>query len=273
MSALRTHHVRVYPLPAWLDVGRLLGPGFTLEAAVGGTLQAQAQLDRSEAADLQARLRGMGLDGAKLCCEVTPPLHRPDVRKARLHDARRRRAGTPGFLRQDTQLDPEGRVSLTPEPLAVELAAGSAGLRVIDAGCGAGGNAIAFARAGAQVTAIERDATRLRMAQHNARVYGVADRIDWREGDALELVPGLSGDVLFVDPPWGTEWDRAGTTLAQLPLLAALLPVSRHLPRVWLKLPPSFDTRCVPGARARAVFGAGEGDRQRIKFVWLTLER
>ena len=47
---------------------------------------------------------------------------------------------------------------------------------MIDAGCGAGGNAIGFARGGARVTAIEQDVQRLAMARHNAEVYGVADQ-------------------------------------------------------------------------------------------------
>lgn len=41
------------------------------------------------------------------------------------------------------------------------------------------------------------------MAQHNAGVYNVADRIDFVQGDFLRLAPRLRGDVVFLSPPWG----------------------------------------------------------------------
>ena len=104
-------------------------------------------------------------------------------------------------------MDREGRVSLTPEALAVSMAAG-VDVTVVDAGCGVGGNTIAFARAGARVIAIEQDPGRLDMARHNASLYGVADRVEWIAGDATQLVPTLSADLLFVDPPWGEGYDR-----------------------------------------------------------------
>ena len=99
------------------------------------------------------------------------------------------------------------------------------------------------------MVAMERDATRITMAKHNAKVYGVAARIDFRCGDCLALLPHLKGevngswkgrgasgqergqdaaaaamgDVLFVDPPWGEDWNRTRTTLSDLPLLDALI--------------------------------------------------
>lgn len=99
------------------------------------------------------------------------------------------------------------------------------------------------------MVAIERDAARITMAKHNAKVYGVAPRIDFRCGDCLALLPYLNGeangsrkrtgasgqergqeataaamgDVLFVDPPWGEDWNRTCTTLSDLPLLNALV--------------------------------------------------
>ena len=102
------------------------------------------------------------------------------------------------------------------------------------------------------MVAMERDATRIAMAKHNAKVYGVAARIDFRCGDCLALLPLLksedngsrkgrgvtgqerrmqataaaaaaAGDVLFVDPPWGENWNRTRTTLSDLPLLDALI--------------------------------------------------
>jgi SAM-dependent methyltransferase len=278
------HALRVAPLPAWLDLGRLLGsggaasdqgdalPGWELELQADGSVQARAQLSGAQAADLAARLRGLGFDGRALVCEIDPPLSRSQVRRARTQDARRRRETTPGFSRAGTRLDEVGRISLTPEPLALAVAALADRRPIVDAGCGAGGNAIAFARAGCQVRAIEADAARLELARHNAGVYAVQDRIDFIHADALAWVAARPDPaaILFVDPPWGVDWDRSGSSLAELPLLEALVPLAGGYAALWAKLPPSFATaQLLDGATgdARALFGAAPGDRHRVKFV------
>lgn len=51
--------------------------------------------------------------------------------------------------------------------------------------------------------AIDINAERLNLAQHNARVYNVADKIEFVQGDFLQLAPRLCGDVVFLSPPWG----------------------------------------------------------------------
>ncbi|KIG13316.1 hypothetical protein DB30_00364 [Enhygromyxa salina] len=163
-------------------------------------------------------------------------------------------------------------MSLTPEPLAMEIAALAQGRPIVDAGCGAGGNAIAFARAGCHVQAIEQDAARLELARHNAGVYGVADQIEFVHADALTFVAARADPaaILFVDPPWGANWDRSGCDLAALPLLAGILPLARNFAALWAKVPPSFATaQLLEGASgdARAMFGAAEGDERRVKFV------
>lgn len=53
------------------------------------------------------------------------------------------------------------------------------------------------------VLAIDIDPVRLDLARHNATVYSVADRIDFLQGDFLQLAPRLRGDVVFLSPPWG----------------------------------------------------------------------
>lgn len=53
------------------------------------------------------------------------------------------------------------------------------------------------------VLAIDINAERLNLAQHNARVYNVADKIEFIQGDFLQLAPRLRGDVVFLSPPWG----------------------------------------------------------------------
>lgn len=275
---MAVHQVRVGPLPDWLDVVRLLGPTGQPDGAwqlsrTDQAVWAQAALHSADAADLAARLRGLGFDGQPLVCEIVPSLSRSLVRRARTDDARRRRATTPGFDRPGTRDDEIGRMSLTPEPLALRMAAWAQGRAVVDAGCGIGGNSIAFARAGCRVVAIEADRERLALARHNAAVYGVAKQIEFVHGDALALVPERrDGEaILFVDPPWGADWPRDRCGLAQLPLLGALLPHAAGYAALWAKLPPSFATQellaCNPTGRADAFFGEAQGDRRRVKFV------
>ena len=128
---------------------------------------------------MAARLRGVALGGRAIAVRVEPDLPRAVVRAARLRDARARRLTTPGFSRPGTQVDEEGRWSLTPEALALALGREAAGAVVFDACCGCGGNAIGFARAGCRVVAVDTDAGRLALARHNAAIYGVADYIDY----------------------------------------------------------------------------------------------
>ncbi|KAM6919150.1 trimethylguanosine synthase [Xenentodon cancila] len=109
---------------------------------------------------------------------------------------------------EGVQLDREGWFSVTPERIAEHIALRVAhsfpeSQLVIDAFCGVGGNAIQFALTGNTVLAIDIDAVRLDMARHNATIYGVSDRIDFLQGDFLQLASHLCGDVVFLSPPWG----------------------------------------------------------------------
>lgn len=261
------HRATVRGLPEWIDAPRLLGPARFAPSADG----LHTTLDTERAADLAARLRGLHLDGVPIELQLSPPLKRTAVRAGRTRDARLRRDTTPGFTRDGTELDDEGRWSLTPESLALRMGEAATGRRVVDLGCGAGGNTIGFARAGCPVFAVEPDATRRRLAAHNAKRYGVANQVHF----AASLPDNVATDLLFVDPPWGTDYSREGVTLADLPLLAhavGLLQAGRAQ-ELWTKLPPSFVSTSLPGATCEAVFGEAAGDYRRIKFLWLRLRR
>ena len=264
--------MRVEPLPQWLELRRLLGDfAWQVAPLPDGKLSAEARLPRAEAALLVARLRGLGIDGSPLVVQVAPGLSRSEVREGRLLEARARRDTTPGFARSGAQVSGEGRFSLTPEALALAMGRAAEGRSVVDAGCGSGGNAIGFARAGSSVIAIDLEPERLAEAHHNAKLYGVEGRIRFLEGDALRLVPGLSADILFADPPWGEDYDKQRTELRSLPWLERLLalPMSQF-GELWLKLPASFASSQLPDARVQAWFGEAAGDRQRIKFIQLS---
>jgi trimethylguanosine synthase len=143
--------------------------------------------------------------------------------------------------------DEEGLLSATPEAIADRIAAPLSGV-VVDATCGIGSIALALARSPrvTRVIAIDRDARGLSMAAHNAGVYGVADRIEFREGDALALVPALRDvDAVVIDPPWGgRDYDRRSITLDGLPM--AIGPLLDLSCAIVLKLPRSFDVATLP---------------------------
>lgn len=260
---MSAHQVTVSPVPHWVNTTRWLG-------AHDWQLQndaASASLSRDDAADLDARLRNVALAGQPVSVQVQPRLKRPWIRDARSREARRLRNTSVGFSERSTRLDEEGRFSLTPEQLALDLGERFAGKTVVDATCGAGGNAIGFARAGCKVIAIDAHKGRLADAQHNARAYGVERNIRFLHGDAKDLLPRCEADLLFVDPPWGNT-TKGTSELHDHPLLAALWPLGRFGTRV-AKLPSGFDPASLTGTSAEAVFGCAEGDRQRIKFLLL----
>ena len=81
---------------------------------------------------------------------------------------------------------------------------------LVDAFAGAGGNTIAFAKTGKwkRVYGIEKDHAVLQCAKHNAKLYGVEDKITWFEGDCFEILKNQLNAlapyaVLFASPPWG----------------------------------------------------------------------
>ena len=263
------HEVHVRGLPPWLGPAPLLGEGAWTVARSDVRVDWVAQLMTAEAADLEARLRRLVIAGHPVEVEVNPALRRTAQRRARLEDARRRRDTTAGFDRRECRYDEEGRWSLTPSNLALELGERAAGHPVLDLGCGVGGNTIGFARAGARVVAVERDPRRLGHARHNARVYGVEDRVEFVEGDAMSLLERYPGHLAFVDPPWGGEARAQSTSLSALPLLESTLARRPRPARVWAKVPVSFALDQAPPCEVEAVFGRAEGDRRWIKFLWL----
>jgi len=65
------------------------------------------------------------------------------------------------------------------------------GKRVLEVGCGIGTDTVNFARAGADVTAVDLSSESLRLAERRAEVMGVADRIRFQQANAEELTSTL----------------------------------------------------------------------------------
>lgn len=126
---------------------------------------------------------------------------------------------------QGCLLDEEGWYSVTPERIASQIAERCRCDVILDAFCGVGGNAIAFANTCHRVIAMDNSPTRLTLARHNATIYGVADRIEFVLADYITFARSYLShrdaaaashsinastdakrrpiDVVFLSPPWG----------------------------------------------------------------------
>jgi len=104
------------------------------------------------------------------------------------------------------RMDAESWYSVTPEPIAQHIAERCRCNLILDACCGAGGNAIHFAQTCNHVIACEVSPERIMLAQANARIYRVDDRIEFLLGNVMDFMKSLpadSVDVVFLSPPWG----------------------------------------------------------------------
>jgi trimethylguanosine synthase len=54
------------------------------------------------------------------------------------------------------------------------------------------------------VIAIDYDPRKIKLAMNNAKVYGVAERINFMTGDYFRHKKDLQADVVFMSPPWGS---------------------------------------------------------------------
>lgn len=82
-------------------------------------------------------------------------------------------------------------------------------LRVVDVGTGSGVIAIcaALRLPEAEVAAVDLSPTALAVARANAEAHGVADRIEFVEGDLLASFSGPPWDIIASNPPYVAEGD------------------------------------------------------------------
>lgn len=112
------------------------------------------------------------------------------------------------------KLDDESWWSVTPEKIARHIAArfhdslGDGHLTIFDGFCGVGGNLIQFALYSPHIRVIgcDNNLKRLKMAKHNAKIYGVEHQCEFILGDFMSIVRSLqcrNVDAIFLSPPWG----------------------------------------------------------------------
>jgi SAM-dependent methyltransferase len=134
------------------------------------------------------------------------------------------------------------------------------GVRTLaDLGCGLGADAIAAARAGIRVFAVEADPVTAAMAAANAEAAGVSDRFTVECGDATGYdVSGV--DAAFCDP----ARRKAGTGRRVFdpadfsPSWDFVTALAQRIPRTVVKVAPGLDHALIPpGAEAEWVSVAG----------------
>ncbi|MGW2467835.1 THUMP-like domain-containing protein [Streptomyces bauhiniae] len=129
---------------------------------------------------------------------------------------------------------------------------------VADLCCGIGGDALALARAGIRVLAVDRDPLTAAVARANAEVLGLDELIEVREADVTEV--GTAGyDAVFVDPARRGGRGRIFDPEAYSPPLSWAVAAALAAPRAALKIAPGIPHEAVP-AEAEAEWISDGGD-------------
>ncbi|MGW3032683.1 class I SAM-dependent methyltransferase [Streptomyces sp. NPDC001178] len=124
--------------------------------------------------------------------------------------------------------------------------------------CGIGGDAIALARAGIRVLAVDRDPATAAVARANADELGLAGLIEVREADVTEVE--TSGyDAVFVDPARRGGRGRIFDPEAYSPPLSWAVEAARKAPRAALKIAPGIPHEAIP-SEAEAEWISDGGD-------------
>jgi THUMP domain-like/RNA cap guanine-N2 methyltransferase len=130
--------------------------------------------------------------------------------------------------------------------------------RVADLCGGIGGDALALARAGIEVLAVDRSEQTCAVAAANARSLGLADRLRVRCAEVAEV--DLAGyDAVFVDPARRGGRGRVFDPEAYSPPLSWAVSAARSVPYAALKVAPGIPHEAVP-ADAEAEWVSDHGD-------------
>ncbi|MFE0249626.1 SAM-dependent methyltransferase [Streptomyces sp. NPDC059010] len=122
-----------------------------------------------------------------------------------------------------------------------ELGIGS----VADLCCGIGGDAIALARAGIRVLAVDRDPVTAAVARANVAALGLGDLVEVRETDVVGVDTG-GYDAVFVDPARRGGRGRIFDPEAYSPPLSWAVEAARKAPRAALKIAPGIPHEAIP---------------------------
>lgn len=178
--------------------------------------------------------------------------HPAELVSAALGQARLRQRAAAKFGERDA-----GRMFFTPNGVEQSTRASVAAYRaermtalgvtsVADLCCGIGGDAVALARAGIRVLAVDRDPATAAAARANAEALGLDELIEVREADVME-VDTAGYDAVFVDPARRGGRGRIFDPEAYSPPLSWAVEAARTAPRAAaLKVAPGIPHEAVP---------------------------
>ena len=145
--------------------------------------------------------------------------------------------------------------------------AASGAASVTDLGGGIGGDALAFARAGLEVTLIERDPVRALFAEENARACGLAERLAVVREDITEAA--FTAQAAWLDPARRRDSRRVSDPEDYAPPLSWLTELSaRGVGSIGVKLSPGID-HALAGRFAAELEFLSEGGECREALLWL----
>ncbi|MFI9153855.1 methyltransferase domain-containing protein [Streptomyces sp. NPDC053367] len=190
--------------------------------------------------------------------------HPAELVSAALGQARLRQRAAAKFGAEDA-----GRMFFTPNGVEQSTRASVAAYRaqklkdlgvtsVADLCCGIGGDAIALARAGIRVLAVDRDPLTARVARANAGALGLEDLIDVREADVTDI-DTAPYDAVFVDPARRGGRGRIFDPEAYSPPLSWAVRAAGQARHAALKVAPGIPHEAVP-ADAEAEWISDGGD-------------
>jgi hypothetical protein len=147
-------------------------------------------------------------------------------------------------------LEQAGRPELAARRAARLLAGDD--LRVADLGCAAGTDAIALARAGAEVVAVDRDPVARELTTANAEALGLSGLITVVDGDVVELVAGVADGrvagcaAATLDPARRAGGRRQLDPDRWSPPWTTVVELLERLPVSVVKVAPGLDHERVP---------------------------
>ncbi|MGH6654967.1 MAG: class I SAM-dependent methyltransferase [Actinocrinis sp.] len=208
---------------------------------------------------------------AKLRARYPADLVTSALTQARLRGRAAAKFGAPAA---DMYFTAHGLEQATRRPVAELRAAryAAAGVRrVADLCCGIGGDALAFAAAGIEVLAVDRDPLTCAITQANARAAGVADLVEVRCADVVKLAQdGLAAhgcDAVFLDPARRTERGRVFDPDAYSPPWSFALALAGLVPAAGVKVAPGLPHGLIPeAAEAEWVSDRGEVKEAGVYF-------
>ncbi|MFD9424252.1 MULTISPECIES: class I SAM-dependent methyltransferase [unclassified Streptomyces] len=246
-------------------MGRVNATTPTGPAGPTDPLAAFAALRTPEGAELLAGLRDH--DPARELATATRlrRSHPADLVSAALGQARLRQRAVAKFGAEDAHrmfFTPNGVEQATRTSVATyraERFARLGGVRsVADLCCGIGGDAIALARAGIRVLAVDRDPLTAEVARANAAALGLTDLIEVRCADVTEIDTSPY-DAVFVDPARRGGRGRIFDPEAYSPPLSWATAAALKAPRAALKIAPGVPHEAI-GPRAEAEWISDGGD-------------